>query len=79
MKKAQDGRRATSQCGRLSNSTAPRAYGALCAEIGEQPADVALAWVLYNGVLAATHRLRTRHPGNVIGQAATHKNCPQNP
>ncbi|MEU6598068.1 aldo/keto reductase [Streptomyces flaveolus] len=30
------------------------AYEALCDEIGEQPADVALAWLLHNPVLTAT-------------------------
>ncbi|MCX4530210.1 aldo/keto reductase [Streptomyces sp. NBC_00841] len=27
---------------------------ALCAELGEQPADVALAWLLHNPVVTAT-------------------------
>lgn len=29
------------------------AYEALCAEIGEEPADVALAWLLHNPVLTS--------------------------
>ncbi len=29
------------------------AYGELCAEIGERPADVALAWLLHNPVVTA--------------------------
>jgi aryl-alcohol dehydrogenase-like predicted oxidoreductase len=29
------------------------AYGALCQELGEQPADVALAWLLHNPAVTA--------------------------
>ena len=38
-----------------SSSTAPQleAYEALCRELGEQPADVALAWLLHNPVVTA--------------------------
>ena len=40
---------------RPSRRTAPQleAYEAFCAELGEQPADVALAWLLHNPVVTA--------------------------
>ena len=40
---------------RPSRSTASKleAYEALCAELGEKPADVALAWLLHNPVVTA--------------------------
>ncbi|MGW1091313.1 aldo/keto reductase [Streptomyces sp. NPDC002596] len=34
--------------------TPAEAQEALCAELGEQPADVALAWLLHNPVVTAT-------------------------
>ncbi|MET7845948.1 aldo/keto reductase [Streptomyces sp. NPDC005356] len=55
LQKIDNGRRASAQ----TQQTIERhrrqleAYEALCAEIGEQPADVALAWLLHNPALTA--------------------------
>jgi aryl-alcohol dehydrogenase-like predicted oxidoreductase len=56
LKKAQEGRRATPKTQDAIERYRPQLeeYEALCAEIGEQPADVALAWLLHNPVLTAT-------------------------
>jgi aryl-alcohol dehydrogenase-like predicted oxidoreductase len=35
------------------NQAALEAYDRLCEELGEQPADVALAWLLHNPVVTA--------------------------
>lgn len=50
------GRRMTPHTRKTVERHRPRleAYEALCDEIGEQPADVALAWLLHNPVLTAT-------------------------
>jgi len=55
LRKAADGRRASE---RIQKAVAQhrdqlQAYEALCAELGEQPADVALAWLLHNPVVTA--------------------------
>lgn len=53
LEKTRDGRRSalTEQVERLRPQL--EAYEALCREIGERPADVALAWVLHNPAVAA--------------------------
>ncbi|MEU2926794.1 aldo/keto reductase [Streptomyces sp. NPDC007251] len=55
LRKARDGRRATPRMREAVERHRPQleAYEALCAGIGEQPADVALAWLLRNPVLSA--------------------------
>ncbi len=52
---AASGRRGDTQmAARLEKHRAQlEAYGALCAELGERPADVALAWLLHNPVVTA--------------------------
>ncbi|MFJ7955851.1 aldo/keto reductase [Streptomyces sp. NPDC096319] len=56
LKKLEDGRRTTPHMQRTVERYRPRleAYEKLCADLGEQPADVALAWLLHNPVLTAT-------------------------
>ncbi len=56
LKKIEGGRRTTPHTRKTVERHRPRleAYEALCDEIGEQPADVALAWLLHNPVLTAT-------------------------
>ncbi|MEU2779050.1 aldo/keto reductase [Streptomyces sp. NPDC007162] len=55
LQKVENGRRASAQMQQTIERHRPRleAYEALCAEIGAQPADVALAWLLRNPVLTA--------------------------
>lgn len=55
LRKARNGRRSSPRMRQAIEQHRPRleAYEALCAEIGEQPADVALAWLLHNPVLTA--------------------------
>ncbi|MGY1435491.1 aldo/keto reductase [Streptomyces reniochalinae] len=55
LKKIEAGRRTSPQMRQTIDRYRPRleAYEALCAETGEQPADVALAWLLHNPVLTA--------------------------
>lgn len=54
--KIESGRRASAQVQQAieRHRPQPEAYETLCAEIGEQPADVAPAWLLHNPVLTAT-------------------------
>jgi aryl-alcohol dehydrogenase-like predicted oxidoreductase len=56
LRKAADGRRAESQIQQQIERYRPRleSYEALCQELGERPADVALAWLLHNPVVTAT-------------------------
>ncbi|MBG7697398.1 aldo/keto reductase [Streptomyces sp. MC1] len=56
LRKIEGGRRMTPHTRKTVERHRPRleAYEALCDEIGEQPADVALAWLLRNPVLTAT-------------------------
>ena len=53
LKKAAEGRRAEGGVQNMiaANRDSLERYEALCAEIGEQPADVALAWLLANPVV----------------------------
>ena len=55
LRKIENGRRASPLLQQRINSLRPQlqAYEALCDEIGEAPADVALAWVLHNPVVTA--------------------------
>jgi aryl-alcohol dehydrogenase-like predicted oxidoreductase len=55
LRKVANGRRATPLLQQRIDRFRPQlqAYEALCDEIGETPADVALAWVLHNPVVAA--------------------------
>lgn len=55
LKKLADGRRATEQLQTRINAMRPQldAYEALCSQLGEAPADVALAWLLHNPVVTA--------------------------
>jgi aryl-alcohol dehydrogenase-like predicted oxidoreductase len=55
LRKANEGRRAAGyQATRIERYRAQlEAYDSLCQELGESPADVALAWVLHNPVVAA--------------------------
>ncbi|MFG3157334.1 aldo/keto reductase [Streptomyces sp. NPDC048219] len=56
LKKIEGGRRTTPHMQQTIERYRPQleAYETLCADIGEQPADVALAWLLHNPVLTAT-------------------------
>ncbi|MEU2289151.1 aldo/keto reductase [Streptomyces sp. NPDC013178] len=56
LQKIQGGRRMTPQMQEVIERRRPQleAYEKLCAELGEQPADVALAWLLHNPVVTAT-------------------------
>jgi aryl-alcohol dehydrogenase-like predicted oxidoreductase len=51
--KQKEGRRAEAQKDIKKYSKQLKAYEALCAELGEQPADVALAWLLANPAVTA--------------------------
>ena len=55
LQKAKEGRRASEGVEKRINEIRPQieAYEALCKEIGEKPADVALAWLLKNPVVTA--------------------------
>jgi aryl-alcohol dehydrogenase-like predicted oxidoreductase len=55
LRKIENGRRASPLLQQRINSLRPQlqAYEVLCDEIGEAPADVALAWVLQNPVVTA--------------------------
>ncbi|MER7540624.1 aldo/keto reductase [Streptomyces sp. NPDC097704] len=55
LKKLEDGRRTAPQMQQTIERHRPQleAYEKLCADLGEQPADVALAWLLHNPVLTA--------------------------
>jgi aryl-alcohol dehydrogenase-like predicted oxidoreductase len=55
LQKAAEGRRAAegAQKSIEKNRAKLEAYEALCQEMGEQPADVALAWLLHNPVVTA--------------------------
>ena len=55
LQKIESGRRASEHLQKTveENRTKLEAYEALCAKIGEQPADVALAWMLQNPVVTA--------------------------
>jgi aryl-alcohol dehydrogenase-like predicted oxidoreductase len=55
LQKAEEGRRASESFRRRveTNRTRIEAYEKLCADIGEQPGDVALAWLLANPVVTA--------------------------
>jgi aryl-alcohol dehydrogenase-like predicted oxidoreductase len=55
LQKAKEGRRASDNIEKRINELRPKleAYEALCAELGEQPADVALAWMLKNPIVTA--------------------------
>ncbi|MFG7488789.1 aldo/keto reductase [Methylorubrum rhodesianum] len=55
LRKANEGRRASPHLQQRIDKLRPQleAYEALCAEIGEAPADVALAWLLHNPVVTA--------------------------
>ena len=55
LRKIENGRRASPLLQQRINCLRPQlqAYEALCDEIGEAPADVALAWVLHNPVVTA--------------------------
>ena len=56
LQQAGDGRRAAAQMRqRIDQHRAQlKAYEALCAQLGERPADVALAWLLHNPAVTAT-------------------------
>lgn len=56
LKKLEGGRRTTPRMQQTIERYRPQleAYEKLCADLGEQPADVALAWLLHNPVLTAT-------------------------
>jgi aryl-alcohol dehydrogenase-like predicted oxidoreductase len=55
LKKIEEGRRASENMQKTLDKVRPQveAYEALCDEIGEKPADVALAWLLQNPVVTA--------------------------
>ena len=55
LRKAQEGRRARSSTQEAveKNRTKLEAYEGLCAQLGEEPAQVALAWLLSNPVVTA--------------------------
>jgi aryl-alcohol dehydrogenase-like predicted oxidoreductase len=55
LRKVAEGRRASEQLQQQIDRKRPQleAYEALCAELGETPADVALAWLLHNPVVTA--------------------------
>jgi len=55
LKKAQEGRRASERQQKLIDQHREQLarYEAFCIEMGEQPADVALAWLLHNPVVTA--------------------------
>jgi aryl-alcohol dehydrogenase-like predicted oxidoreductase len=55
LRKVSEGRRATAQVQKVleKHRTQIEAYENFCREIGEQPADVAIAWLLHNPVVTA--------------------------
>jgi aryl-alcohol dehydrogenase-like predicted oxidoreductase len=55
LKKAESGRRASDRVAKLveEHRSQVEAYEAFCGELGEQPADVALAWLLHQPVVTA--------------------------
>ena len=55
LRKIKEGRRASKNQQEAIEKYRPQleSYEALCEEIGEQPADVALAWMLHNPVVTA--------------------------
>ena len=55
LRKARDGRRASALLQQRIEKYRPQLeqYEALCEQLGEAPADVALAWVLHNPVVTA--------------------------
>ena len=55
LQKATEGRRADEEVQQEIEKHRPQleAYEALCREMGEKPADVALAWLLHNPVVTA--------------------------
>lgn len=55
LQKAKEGRRASENIEKRVEELRPKleAYESLCAELGEKPADVALAWILKNPVVSA--------------------------
>ncbi|MGY8680918.1 aldo/keto reductase [Bradyrhizobium sp. UFLA05-153] len=56
LKKMESGRRSSERMQQQVNKLRPRleAYERLCADLGEAPADVALAWLLHNPVVTST-------------------------
>ncbi len=56
LRKIANGRRASSSLQQQINQLRPQleVYEALCDELGQSPADVALAWLLHNPVVTAT-------------------------
>jgi aryl-alcohol dehydrogenase-like predicted oxidoreductase len=55
LQRAPEGRRASEQAQEAIEKQQPKleAYESLCREMGEQPANVALAWLLHNPVVTA--------------------------
>ncbi len=55
LRKIAEGRRASERIQKALDKQRPKleAYEALCRELGEQPADVAIAWLLHNPVVTA--------------------------
>jgi len=55
LQKASEGRRAAEQMSTQIEENRPKleAYEGLCRDLGEKPADVALAWLLHNPVVTA--------------------------
>jgi aryl-alcohol dehydrogenase-like predicted oxidoreductase len=53
LQKAAEGRRATAGLRIEQHRRQLDAYESLCRELGEEPADVALAWLLHNPVVSA--------------------------
>lgn len=55
LQKAKEGRRASDNVQKALDEHRPKieAYEAFCQELGEKPADVALAWLLKNPVVSA--------------------------
>lgn len=56
LQKATEGRRSDEKTQKEIDANRPQleAYEALCSELGEQPSDVALAWLLHNPAVTAT-------------------------
>jgi aryl-alcohol dehydrogenase-like predicted oxidoreductase len=55
LRKISEGRRAADRIQKAAETQRPQleAYESLCRELGEQPADVAIAWLLHNPVVTA--------------------------
>ncbi len=55
LQKAKEGRRASEEQQKRIRDLLPKleAWESLCSELGEQPADMALAWLLHNAVVTA--------------------------